>query len=418
MRLIFFIALRQLWDRKLLNGIALGGVALGVLVLISMNAVMQGFQQKFKGEILKVSPHVTMYDKELGSQQGILETLLKPAEVAKLVHHQQPSDRVTRIKRPRDLRRELQEMPQVEAACTSLTGQAIVSAGTVDLGVDMRGVVPLEQEACTPLGRYVQSGSWRTLGITPDGIAMGSGVADKLGVKTGDQVRIVAPGGLPQNLKVVAIYEAGVPPIDKTRVYVNLTTAQTVLRRADVVGRIELRLWDPFESQKLAMRLERISGYDVESWQEANANFLALFDMQNMIINMVIAAILVVGGFGILAVQIMIVLQKTRDIAILRSVGLRRRDILLIFLIQGIIVAMLGALIGDVAGWQLVEFLGTLKVKTEALVKTSTFLVYKDPMFYLYGTVFALLTGIAASLLPAVRASRVEPVDVLRGQVG
>ncbi|HNI60464.1 MAG TPA: FtsX-like permease family protein, partial [Pseudomonadota bacterium] len=148
------------------------------------------------------------------------------------------------------------------------------------------------------------------------------------------------------------------------------------------------------------------------------ANFLALFDMQNMIINMVIAAILVVGGFGILAVQIMIVLQKTRDIAILRSVGLRRRDILLIFLIQGIIVAMLGALIGDVAGWQLVEFLGTLKVKTEALVKTSTFLVYKDPMFYLYGTVFALLTGISASLLPAVRASRVEPVDVLRGQVG
>jgi lipoprotein-releasing system permease protein len=118
-----------------------------------------------------------------------------------------------------------------------------------------------------------------------------------------------------------------------------------------------------------------------------------------------------------LAVQIMIVLQKTRDIAILRSVGLRRRDILLIFLIQGVIVALLGALLGDVCGWRLVEFLGTLKVKTEALVKTSTFLVYKDPMFYLYGTVFALVTGISASLLPAVRASRVEPVDVLRGQI-
>ena len=139
-----------------------------------------------------------VYDKELGSQQGILETLLKPAEVAKLVHHQQPSDRVTRIKRPRDLRRELQEMPQVEAACTSLTGQAIVSAGTVDLGVDMRGVVPLEQEACTPLGRYVQSGSWRTLGITPDGIAMGSGWRTSSGSKPAIRVRIVAPGGLPR----------------------------------------------------------------------------------------------------------------------------------------------------------------------------------------------------------------------------
>ena len=104
MRLVIFIALRQLWERKLLNGIALGGVALGVLVLIAMNAVMQGFQQKFKGEILKVSPHVTLYDKELGSQKGLLETSLDGQRVAKFVHHEQPSDRVTRVKRPRDLR--------------------------------------------------------------------------------------------------------------------------------------------------------------------------------------------------------------------------------------------------------------------------------------------------------------------------
>ena len=166
-----------------------------------------------------------------GRSRGILETLLKPAEVAAGASPAAvgpcDADQTTALICDGSCK----EMPQVEAACTSLTGQAIVSAGTVDLGVDMRGVVPLEQEACTPLGRYVQSGSWRTLGITPDGIAMGSGVADKLGSKPAIRVRIVAPGGLPQNLKVVAIYEAGVPPIDKTRVYVNLTTAQTVLRR-------------------------------------------------------------------------------------------------------------------------------------------------------------------------------------------
>ena len=266
--------------------------------------------------------------------------------------------------------------------------------------------------------RYITEGSWRALAITADGIALGSGVAEKLGAHLGDQLRIVAPGGQPQSLKVVAIYEAGVPPIDRTRVYVNLTTAQGVLRRANVIGRIEVRLFDPFEARSIAARLEKITGYDAESWQEANANFLSLFDMQNMIVNMVVAAILVVGGFGILAIQIMIVLQKTRDIAILRSVGLRRFDILWIFLIQGIIVATIGATLGDVLGWRLVEFLGTLKIKSEGLVKSSTFLVYKDPMIYVYGAVFALCTGVVASLLPAWRASRVEPVDVLRGQIG
>ncbi len=417
MRLILFIALRQLLSRKLLNGIAVAGVALGVLVLIAMNGIMQGFQMKFKGEILKVSPHITLFDKELGTSRTLLRQAL-PDALVEQVYHQQPSDRVTRIKRPRDLMRAIMDMPQVESACISLVGQAILSLGTQDLGIDMRGIVPTEQERCTPISRYVAQGSWRAMTVTPDGVALGSGIAEKLGAHVGDQIRIVAPGGQPQTLKVVTIFETGVPPIDRARVYVNLTTAQTVLRRPNVVSRIELRLYDPFASQQLASSLERITGYDAESWQEANSNFLSLFDMQNRIVDMVVAAILVVGGFGILAVQIMIVLQKTRDIAILRSVGLRRRDILLVFLLQGVLVSLLGALVGDLLGWRLVEFLGTLKIKSEGLVKSSTFLVYKDPRFYGFGALFAILTGVSASVLPAWRGSRVEPVDVLRGQVG
>ncbi len=114
----------------------------------------------------------------------------------------------------------------------------------------------------------------------------------------------------------------------------------------------------------------------------------------------------------------MIVLQKTRDIAILRSVGLRRRDILLTFLAQGIVVALAGAAIGDVAGWRLLRFLGALKIRQEGLVRSEHFLIYEDPWFYLYGVLFSLAVGVVASLIPAVRGARVEPVDVLRGQAG
>ena len=247
---------------------------------------------------------------------------------------------------------------------------------------------------------------------------MGSGVAQDLGLKVGDVVHAAAPGGRPLDLKVIAIYEAGVPPVDKARAYTLLRTAQTLLGRPDTIGRVEVRLRDPDDAYAMNDRLERMFGYDGESWQESNANFLSLFAMQNMIVSFVISAILLVGGFGILAIQIMIVLQKTRDIAILRSVGFRRSDILRIFLLQGVIVAVIGGLLGDGLGKLALIQLGKLKVHTEGLVKSETFLVYEDPKFYVYGVAFALVVGVIASFIPAWRGSRVEPVDVLRGQVG
>jgi lipoprotein-releasing system permease protein len=179
-----------------------------------------------------------------------------------------------------------------------------------------------------------------------------------------------------------------------------------------------VQMTDGDKAQGLVEQLEGRFGYDVESWQETNANFLALFKQQNTIIGFVVGAILAVGGFAILAIQIMIVLQKTRDIAILRSVGFRRADILGGFLLQGAIIAMVGAIIGDLLGHWVIVLLGGLKTPQEGLVKSETFLVYDDPSFYVYGVVFALVVGLTASLIPALRGSRVEPVDVLRGQLG
>ncbi len=416
MRLIFFIALRQLWARKLLNGIAVGGVMLGVTTLIAMNGIMNGFQHKFLSEMLRISPHIAIYDKELVNQRLVEDFAAGP--VVATVAHEQPSDRTTRIKRPRDIMRVIEAMPGVLAACNSLVGQAIVSLVNKDLGVDMRGVIPREQDRCTPVSQYMENASWHLLGVTANGVVLGSGVAEDLGAHVGDHVRIVAPGGVPQSLKVVDIFESAIPVIDNTRIFVNLTTAQAVLRRPDAIGRIEVRLADPDAARSVTERLERIVHHDTESWQEANANFLQLFQMQKMIIGFVITAILTVGGFGILAIQVMIVLQKTRDIAIMRAVGLRRADILWVFLIQGVIVALVGAAFGDLAGWRILQFLASLDVTTEALVKATKFLVHEDPIYYVYGIVFAVVTGTLASLLPSFRGSRVEPVDVLRGQIG
>jgi lipoprotein-releasing system permease protein len=416
-RVVVFIALRQLWDRKLLNGIAVLGVTLGVLVLIAINGIMQGFQVKFISNILKISPHVTVFDKQLRPAPSILSRYADDF-VAARVSHESPSDRQLRIARPQEIVRALEKIDGVEAAAGSLVGSAVLALGSKQYPVDLRGIDPPRQERVTPISEYVQEGSYRALAAETHGILLGSGVAKKIGAKHGDVLTCGSPLGQRLSLKVVGIFDAGLPPVDNSRVYVTLRSAQTLLGKPDIVGRIDVRLTDPERAPALTATAERMFGYDAESWQETNANFLALFAQQNTIIGFVVGAILSVGGFGILAIQIMIVLQKTRDIAILRSVGFRRRDILTAFLLQGTIIALAGAVLGDVIGHYVILALGKLKTHQEGLVKSETFLVYDDPRFYWYGAGFALAVGLVASLIPAIRGSRVEPVDVLRGQLG
>lgn len=415
-RVVVFIALRQLWDRKLLNGIAVLGVMLGVLTLIGINGIMQGFQVKFLSNILKISPHVTIFDKLLRPAPPILARY-EDAFVATRVAHETPSDRQLRISRPAEIVHAIERMDGVIASAGSLVGSAVLAIGSKEYPVDLRGIDPARQERVTPISQYVIKGSYRALGSLPDGILIGSGVASKMGAVVDDVVVVGSPLGDKTNLKVVGIFDAGLPPVDNTRVYVTVHNAQTLLGKPDIINRIDIRLVDPDGAPAVAAGVERMFGYDAESWQETNANFLGLFAMQNTIISFVVGAILAVGGFGILAIQIMIVLQKTRDIAILRSVGFRRNDILVAFLLQGAIIALIGAALGDVVGHYVIVMLSHLKTHQEGLVKSETFLVYDDPRFYWYGATFALVVGLVASVIPALRGSRVEPVDVLRGQI-
>lgn len=417
MRIVLFIALRQLWDRRFLNGIAVGGVTLGVVVLLGINGIMNGFQEKFYSSILKISPHVTILDKELRPAPSILSRFTDDF-VAAAVAHETPSDRQLRIKRPDEIVRALEQLDGVVAASGSLVGSAVLGLGSKQYSVELRGIDPPRQKRVTSIAQYVIKGGYDALTSSADGILLGSGVADRLGAKVDDVLVCGTPRGERLSLKVVGIFEAAVPPVDNTRVYVTLRNAQTLLGRPDTVGRVEARLADTGRAVEVAARVEKMFGYDAESWQETNANFLGIFQMQHTIINFVVGAVLALGGFGILAIQVMIVLQKTRDIAILRSVGFRRGDILGVFLLQGVVIALLGGAIGCAIGHYLLVALSHLKTHQEGLVKTEYFLIDDDPHMYLYGVVFAVVVGVVASLIPAVRGSKVEPVDVLRGQLG
>jgi lipoprotein-releasing system permease protein len=418
MRLLAFLALRQLWARRGLNGIAVCGVALGVLALVAMKAIMGGFQQEFKENVLRAADHVILHDRRIQAGSSILAGITAKGPLLEHVRHRVPNDRSLRIARPQDTLRMIRSLPEVEAACGELIGQTVFTFGQRSQGVNLHGIVPNEQERCTPLEGYVRSGSWKDFAASRDGILLGTIIADNLGVHTGDHVTVVGPNGISHSLKVVGVFEAMVYAIDRAWAFVPLSVAQAVFGQANAISDIGVRAVEPFAAPELTSRLERLTGYDAESWQEMNSGTLSIYSLQNIIVAFQIGAILVVGGFGILAVQIMIVLQKTRDIAILRSVGLRRVDILIVFLLQGAAVAATGAMTGDLLGWRLIAFLDSLYDPTLGYHGGAQLRVYDDPLAYVWGAVFALVIGLFASLLPAWRGSRVEPVEVLRGQLG
>ncbi len=415
MKAELFIAARQLWHRKLLNSISVLGVTLGVLSLIAITGMMRGFQTKFLDTILATSPHVVVFDQTLGEVRPVVDTLLGGPS-ATHVSRQASTDRQQQIIRPRETVAAIESLRGVNAVAALVVGSAMASVGSKALPIELRGIDPAIQELVTPLVAWVVEGRLNDINTAGDGAMIGRQLADLLGVKLGDNVACASARGVRVSVRVAAIFESGIASLDKGRVYVATRLAQTILGRGDAIDRIEIRLANPAVAPAVTARLEALFGYDAESWQATNASMLSVFAQQNLITGLMIGAVLLVGGFGILSIQIMIVLEKRRDIALLKSVGYSARNVLTIFLAEGAVVAVIGAMLGSVLGHLMLRWMRTVQtVSGMGYSKPSTFTIYERPIVYVLAFGFAVAVGVLASLVPAWRASKVEPVDVLRG---
>ena len=414
-----FIALRLLFDRKFLTTVAVLGFTLGVFPLITISGILRGFQSKFIDTILRNSPHVVLSSEERRTHSRPIDALAaSDPNAVHQVDHEVPDTRVVRLDRPSEMVHALSQKPGVDSAAPSVLGNALVVFSGREHPVELRGIDPVAQNRVTPFEPILTEGSFRTFVAAHDSALVGAGLARDLGIHTGDTMSCVSSRGERMVLKVAGIFETAVNIIDKTRIYVHMRTGQSILGRGDVIDRIEVRLHEPDDADEQSLRIEHAFGYKSESWRQINANFLGLFAQQNQIIGFVIAALLAVGGFGILSIQIMMVLQKRREIAILRSVGFTKRDVMVIVLAQGALISLAGALIGSLLGHMALETLAHTKVVAgETFLHTDTWIIWESWIQYALAIAFASTVGLLSSALPAWQAARIEPVDVLRGQM-
>jgi lipoprotein-releasing system permease protein len=188
-----------------------------------------------------------------------------------------------------------------------------------------------------------------------------------------------------------------------------------MLDRPNRVNRFIIQMEDPYAARDVAARIEKTIGYKAVSWAEASEDILSVLTIRNIIMYSVVSAILIVASFGIYNTLSTIVLEKTRDIAILKSMGFHAHDVRIIFLLQGIIVGVIGSVFGLLLGVGLMKVLSVIELKPPGVTEIVHLPVWWGPEQYAMAAAFALASCIAAAYLPARRAGRVHPVDILRG---
>jgi lipoprotein-releasing system permease protein len=413
--MVWQISIRYLLAHKRQTLICIAGVTISVMMFLAMISMMYGFRDKFIVETVESTGHIVVNDEPREAETPILQQAYPAPHPVFVLDRTKPRDQVKKIRNAMGLIEKIRRLPGVVAVAPEVTGDAIATYGSKTMNVAILGVEPDEQKRVTTIGTKLLEGNFERLKSTADGVVMGRGVAITLGAKLGDSVVLASSTGGKTIARVVGIFQTGVTPVDYSRVYMLMNNAQTLLDKKNVVNRLVLRTNDYTKAREYAAQIESIAGYKTESWQEMNSNFLSIFAVQDVITYVITGALLLVSAFGVLNILVMAVLERVNDIAIMKSFGLNRRDITLIFLNQGFLIGLIGATIGVASGKLFIEGLRRIPIKMEGLVKAEGLLMSEHTSFYVIAFAASIVAVMAAAVYPARRAASAEPVDVIRG---
>jgi lipoprotein-releasing system permease protein len=406
------IALAHLTNRRRQTLVSLTGVVLGVAFFLAVSGLMRGSENDFVKRLVDSSPHITVYD---DVRQGRAQpAALRWPDGAVQVRNVRPLRETRGIRGWPQRLAFIETLPGVRAAPVLADAAVLTFAGRQQ-GVTLSGVIPEKMRHVTTIEEKLQSGSLEDLAADPNGVLIGRGLADKFSLRQGSTLLALAADGSSRPLRVVGIFRTGNAAYDEAQAFVLLKRAQSLLGRENRVNRVIIQLADPYTAQRTAQDIEAATGYKTVSWIEASEDLLSLLLVRNIIMYSVVAAILVVAAFGIYNTISTIVMEKTRDIAIMKSMGFHPRDLRRIFLLEGLIVGLIGSAVGELLGLALMQLLGQIEIRPPGVSELVRLPISWGIEQHALAAGFAMLSCLAASYLPARRAGRVRPVDILRG---
>ncbi len=412
MQVSLAVATTHLRSRLRATLVSLGGVILGVAFFLAVSSLMRGSERDFLKRLIDNNPHITVYDEyRLPEPQP---AQLRWSDGAVHVSHVKPRAE------PRGIRAYPEKLAFIESfrgirVAPVLTDSAVLLFAGHQQAVSVSGIVPAKMKTVTTLEEKIVEGSLDALAADSNGIVLGVGLAQTFHLHLGSTVSIVTGAGTNHALRVVGLFRTGNASYDEEQTFVLLKRAQALLEHPNRVNRFVIQLDDATSARNVAAQIESAIGYKSVSWIEASEDILSLLLVRNIIMYSVVSAILVVASFGIYNTLSTIVIEKTRDIAILKSMGFQARDVRTIFLLEGLIIGCMGSAAGLAVGAVLMRLLANVALRPPGVTEIVHLPVWWGPEQFALAAAFALCSCLAAAYLPAQRASRVHPVDILRG---
>jgi lipoprotein-releasing system permease protein len=406
------IAFSHLRSRRRQTVVSLLGVVLGVAFFLAVSALMRGSELDLIARLVDTAPHITVYD-EYREARPQPARMLWPRGAVEIRGVKPKSER-------RGIRQYRQKLQTIDAirgtqAAPVLVSQAIFSFAGRDEAVTLSGIEPARMKGVSTIDEDIVAGSLDAVDTNPNGIIIGRALARKLSLEMGDTVSVVSPTGNVRAMKIVGLFETGNASYDENQTFAQLTRVQALMNRPNVANLIVVRMQDAYAARTAAAFIERSVGYKSVSWQEASKDLLDALTVRNVIMYTVVGAILLVACFGIYNVISTVVLEKTRDIAILKSMGFHARDIRLVFVIEGAVIGIGGSLLGMAMGSAMMRAVEQVEIKPPGSTEAITLPIYWGLDQFALAACFAILSAVFAAYLPARKGGRVQPVDILRG---
>ena len=397
------VAIRFLREGRMQTVLIIVGVAAGVAVVAYISALITGLQRNTLDKTLGTQAHVTV---------SALDDVVIPARApapgtTALVQTQ------ARAQRPRSIANwgllvpVLEAMPEVAAVSPMVSGAGLAVRGEASRSIALLGVDLDRYDRIVHLRSKVVAGQAR---LGPGEGIIGRELADDLGVRVGDRLSLVT-GSVTDSLRVTALVDLGVRELNRRTVIVPLRAAQSLVGLPGGATSLDCSLHDVWAAQALAADLSKRLPYKVESWQEANAQLVAALNAQSISTALIRGVVMVVVVLGIASVLVVSVVQKRREIGILRAMGATRGQVLRVFLLQGAIVGALGSVLGVLLAVGLIWAFTTLVRGADGL---PLFAITLAPRLALQVAGIATLCGVLAAVAPARRAARLDPAQAIR----
>ena len=404
-----FIARRYLRAHRkekvisVITAISILGVAAGVMALIVALAVNNGFKNTLERNLLGAMAHISVLEKEPGSG----------------------------IENWRQLSMHLRQLPHVTAVGPALYTPVFLTGGLQPHGAQLKGIDVASELAISESLRHLKQGSLAPLRdptATPPGILLGTRLVEDTGMVLNSRITVISPQGgtlTPFGIRpsfrpfrVAGIFESGFFEIDDSWAYTSIETAQKLLGVADVVNAIELKVDDLDRAPEIARDIEKLVGsrYTTTTWMERNKQLIGALNMERMVTVITIGLIVLVAALNIFITLVMMVMEKYRDIAVLMSMGARGGQIRRIFMLQGVLIGVVGSSIGLILGYAICYYANRYHwVRLDETVYSLSFVPF-EPRWIdgLWVPAAAILVSFVATIYPARKATQITPAEVLR----